>query len=699
MSAKYDLDTLRRLHELGRFHLCLPCVCPGAHDKDNRDCRWKAPVPGTGWETGAAKPKWKKLERLLAANPGYTIGYRPFDFGIAIIDIDQGDPQSVFGAFPPLERWYSISGEPGKEHGAYWVPDGLVIPQLGGDDRKKFDCVIDTRWKDGYVVLPPGAEDQLERAAERAAEKPGFGNFPLALLPKPSPNGNQPNLPNPPRESKSTLLAPADQEILDRIAAHPAFRFQSKEWKGPCPRCGTPDKPDGDDRLWVSAKNGRLIIRCRPCGVGLPRLIGPVRQMLGLPVGRTPGAQPEPQRPDVAPDAEPPEWIRFTEAADLDPNKPLAEPVVWMEADNRRFPLLRRGDVLVLGGAGGASKTTLAAQLCATAGHAHHNNQDSAHVAGIDALPGNTALVLFERRQTDYINRFIRRTTSGKGLFLCNAQPLITEDDLGVRPFDHWNTFWDHVAALEPTLVVLDPAGSALDVESPDAARPVRKAISLLYDAAERTNAGIILLAHSTKAARYGADAIDKLHPDAIAALAIAGSREWHDSPGATAFLYNKGYDDDGNQTVELFVTKANAAPSKWAVRYKAVTELHGRDTELVRWDRQDRLTPRDRLQEYLDAKTAAASKREQDRAQRKSRQQLHPAKTQAFLDTCTPGGDHWTPWADVHAAFVQHARDDHYEPLDIRHAGAHFDKAGLVRKPSHKGMICNIRLPCDDDN
>ena len=103
----------------------------------------------------------------------------------------------------------------------------------------------------------------------------------------------------------------------------------------------------------------------------------------------------------------------------------------------------------------------------------------------------------------------------------------------------------------------------------------------------------MLLIHHSTKAGRYGAAGLKDMHPDAVAAHALSGSREWFDSPRAAFFMFGRG---EGR--AEALCVKANAARPGWCVRMASRVTVEGTRRVFRGWTRLARLNPDQRAAE-----------------------------------------------------------------------------------------------------
>lgn len=276
------------------------------------------------------------------------------------------------------------------------------------------------------------------------------------------------------------------------------------------------------------------------------------------------------------------------DASKWDPGEPPDAVVSVTTSKNWTHPAMRRGEVAALGGAGGSGKSYLALGLCGAAAGG------GGRYAGFDVASG-PALVWSREGGAEVAVRRLKRIGASKNVHVvASPRALIREADGGlIQPVPReWNRLADTSERLQPALILIDPALSALDIENPDAPRPVRRAIEHFEDLARDAEAAVLMIHHSTKAARYGAAALKNMHPDAVAAHALAGSREWFDSPRAAFFMFGLG---EGR--TEVLCVKANAARPGWCVRMEPCVAVEGKRRVFEGWKRLARLDPDQRAE------------------------------------------------------------------------------------------------------
>ena len=109
------------------------------------------------------------------------------------------------------------------------------------------------------------------------------------------------------------------------------------------------------------------------------------------------------------------------------------------------------------------------------------------------------------------------------------------------------------VKEAQPRLIIIDPAFGAY-VSEANGPAPVREFLDALGGLAKESDAGVLLLAHSTKSARRSADPYDPGH--------IGGSGAWHDAARGAIVLARERSEDGKSMGHQLRILKANYGPS-----------------------------------------------------------------------------------------------------------------------------------------
>ena len=250
-------------------------------------------------------------------------------------------------------------------------------------------------------------------------------------------------------------------------------------------------------------------------------------------------------------------------------NAPQPAPVLWR--DRPAAPdatdvdaVLSVGEVALLSSAGGLGKSTLVLELASAAVAAAELGAPSMAACGLAVAAGPVVVVSFE----DSPARIAHRLTwcnAGKVPAAVHVAPdpaplwLAAADRGGEsHPGPQWDALWRAVRDLGARLVVVDPVSAALADVSTTETGPVRAFLRALTAEAESAGAGVLLVAHDTKAARnavaQGADP---------GAGVVAGSAAWYD--GARGVL-SLATDPDSSDRL-LQCVKANYGRTGWGAR------------------------------------------------------------------------------------------------------------------------------------
>lgn len=206
--------------------------------------------------------------------------------------------------------------------------------------------------------------------------------------------------------------------------------------------------------------------------------------------------------------------------------------------------VLRRGEVAVLSGAGGRGKSTLALQWALAAAVGEAVGQEWTPAGGLQVRAGRTVILSYEDDARDIADR------ASKALALPSlAEPLTDiqpREAAGGRievhsmrgwplfgvgagehhasrpePLEAWEPVWHCIRAYGAHLVIIDPAMSAY-LASGNAVEFVRLFMDSLIEEARKADCGLLVIAHSTKAARRSKDADETGN--------VSGSAAWTDA-------------------------------------------------------------------------------------------------------------------------------------------------------------------------
>ena len=254
-------------------------------------------------------------------------------------------------------------------------------------------------------------------------------------------------------------------------------------------------------------------------------------------------------------------------------DEPEPAPVLWRDADGRfADAVLSVGEVALLSGEGGLGKSyvTLALAVAgALAGDLHH---EYGAACGLHVTSGPVVLVSYEDSPARMFGRLRRMGNDAAAVHLHTARhpmPLWTADrnrGSTSQQAAWWGDLWRYVGEVGARLVVIDPASAALADMSPGESGPVRAFLRALTVEAERATAGVLVVTHSTKAARSAA----RVGDDPGAGV-VAGSAAWYDGARGVLTLATSP-DNPGARILEC--VKANYGRKGWgAVLRERTTE------------------------------------------------------------------------------------------------------------------------------
>ena len=252
-------------------------------------------------------------------------------------------------------------------------------------------------------------------------------------------------------------------------------------------------------------------------------------------------------------------------------NAPQPAPVLWRDDPARPDAtdvdaVLSVGEVAILASAGGLGKSTLVLELASAAVAAAELGAPSMAACGLAVTAGPVVVVSFE----DAPARIAHRLTwcnAGKvpaGVHLApDPAPLwVAAGDRGgeSHPGADWDRLWRAVREVDARLLVIDPVSAALADVSTTETGPVRAFLRALTAEATAAGAGVLLVAHDTKAARNAA-----AKGEDPGAGIVAGSAAWYDGARGVLALARDPASDDRL----LECAKANYGRTGWGARLR----------------------------------------------------------------------------------------------------------------------------------
>ena len=269
-------------------------------------------------------------------------------------------------------------------------------------------------------------------------------------------------------------------------------------------------------------------------------------------------------------------------------NREISRPARLLWGEGLQGAILRAGSVAVVAAEGGAGKSAMAlsialgmASLC--------DGREGDVCPGL--FRGVGGVVLFGSWEDDIDDldaslrelahrRFcsgrappaalVKQNLSRIGLLDLQACPLFGPVGSPGRgglynsrpgPLDGWANFWDEALSIEARLVVIDPVLRAY-VGDPNASPQVGEFLAALTRKARELQMGVLLLAHSNKAARReqaGGHGKQDREPDLFGPDQVTGTAAWTDLPRTTLTFAWRNV----SNSAWLAVYKSNIGPSK----------------------------------------------------------------------------------------------------------------------------------------
>jgi hypothetical protein len=258
--------------------------------------------------------------------------------------------------------------------------------------------------------------------------------------------------------------------------------------------------------------------------------------------------------------------------------------------------ILTEGSVALLAGAGGVGKSALMVSL-ALGVACLPDGQTGSVVEGIcDGVGGPVILVTYEDmpevtawRVRSLVSEMMQHEAVGtrqeafSRIYVIDllGRPLFGPMSAPGRsasynappgPLSGWSDLWLAAGRIKPSLIIIDPALSAFSGES-NAAAPVREFLGALALKAKALGTGVLLTAHSNKAARSN-------NQDPYDPGQVGGSAAWVDGARGVLAMTRQQSDDDTNASspseLQLAVAKSNYGPSLVTVGLSSIRTAGG---------------------------------------------------------------------------------------------------------------------------
>ena len=234
--------------------------------------------------------------------------------------------------------------------------------------------------------------------------------------------------------------------------------------------------------------------------------------------------------------------------------------VLWRDADDQHADaVLSVGEVALLSGEGDLGKSYVTLALAVAGVLAADLGQDYGEACGLRVMPGPVALVSYEdspARIYGWLGRMGQTAAADRIHSLPNPPPLWTADSGASREANWWGDLWQYVRGIGARLVIVDPASVALADADVSQTGPVRKFLRALMHEARQAECGVLVVSHSTKAARNALRCGDD-----PGAGVVAGSAAWYDGARGVLSL-EEAPDNPGARILEC--VKANYGRKGW---------------------------------------------------------------------------------------------------------------------------------------
>ena len=263
-----------------------------------------------------------------------------------------------------------------------------------------------------------------------------------------------------------------------------------------------------------------------------------------------------------------------------------------LHCTGRNGALLSVGGVLVLAGEGGIAKTPLVLSMAAGMAARPDGAYGPLHGGLFEGVGGPVLIATYEDDPAVSADR-LRKLSAvwwprGAGSELDRVhvlnmagRPLFgpVGGDGGVAfynarpgPLGGWDDLWSEAERIGARVVVVDPALCAY-VGDANAAAPVREFMAAVTEQATAARCGVLLVAHSNKAARARNG---NAHPDPFDPGNVAGSTHWTDAARGVLSLTFDPDTDARADALTLAVCKANYGPARIRVDAHPVRNRHG---------------------------------------------------------------------------------------------------------------------------
>lgn len=289
----------------------------------------------------------------------------------------------------------------------------------------------------------------------------------------------------------------------------------------------------------------------------------------------------------------------------------LPSPVLWMDSRRGGGTIMRVGEAALLSGSGGSGKSFVSLALAVAAAAAGAADEVHGSACGLHVRAGPVVVLSYEDDPRTVAWRCgliassmgIRHDSAIDVLLIPDPAPLMEADhDNPGRALKAklWTSLWRAIRSKSPSLVIVDPASAALAGVNLNDGATVRRFVRALAQEGKEGGFGILVIAHSTKAGRYGqAD---------VGPNAVAGSGQWTDASRGVLFMQGQG-----PKRAVIQCVKSNHGPVGWAVELEAdMRKRAPKPDRFAGWKKLQRYGPEqwaERVLKLEEARKARAKK------------------------------------------------------------------------------------------
>lgn len=215
----------------------------------------------------------------------------------------------------------------------------------------------------------------------------------------------------------------------------------------------------------------------------------------------------------------------------------------------------------------GTGKSYLTLAIAAAASSAHDSGEAYGASCGLRIRPGPVVLISYEDtdQRIKYRLRTMGKLNDSRHVYILREpDPLYFVDSRSrgrAEESPGWSLLWESIREMKPFLMVIDPAGSALEGAAQGESQPVRAFVRAVERESRNGGWGTLVVAHDNKTHRNTVSSGGDLNSGAV-----SGSAAWIDAARAILFLRTIS-----NKRRPLTALKANYGTRGWGAQLSEV--------------------------------------------------------------------------------------------------------------------------------